>query len=76
MTHIKSEMEDNMSKLTPKDCLYIEDLVNASMILYKKTQLEANQLQDEALKNETATILEELKSQVQCLLSLMEGANS
>ena len=26
--------------LTPKDLLYIEDIINATMILYKKTCLE------------------------------------
>ena len=36
--------------LTAKDCLYIEDIINASMLIYKKTCLEKELLQDEELK--------------------------
>lgn len=60
--------------LTPKDCLYIEDIINASMLLYKKTQLEAEQLQDEDLKTFLENICTDLKDQAATLYDIMEGA--
>lgn len=60
--------------LTPKDCLYIEDIVNASLLIYKKTQLEMEQLQDEELKTFLENICADLKDQADTLYNLMEGA--
>ena len=61
-------------KLTPKDCLYIEDIVNASMLIYKKTKLEMEQLQDEDLKTYLENICTDLKDQATTLVDLMGGA--
>ena len=60
--------------LTPKDCLYIEDIVNASMLIYKKTKLEMEQLQDEDLKNYLENVCTDLKDQATTLVDLMGGA--
>lgn len=60
--------------LTPKDCLYIEDIVNASMLIYKKTKLEMEQLQDEDLKTYLENICTDLKDQATTLVALMGGA--
>ena len=60
--------------LTPKDCLYIEDLVNASMLIYKKTKLEIKQLQDEDLKTYLENICTDLKDQATTLTEMMGGA--
>lgn len=60
--------------LTPKDCLYIEDIVNASMLVYKKTCLEKEQLQDEELKNYLDSVGSGLQDQAQTLTNLMKGA--
>ncbi|WP_071441947.1 hypothetical protein [Traorella massiliensis] len=60
--------------LTPKDCLYIEDIVNASMLIYKKTKLEMEQLQDEDLKTYLENICTDLKDQATTLVDLMGGA--
>lgn len=60
--------------LTPKDCLYIEDIVNASMLIYKKTKLEMEQLQDEDLKIYLENICTDLKDQATTLVDLMGGA--
>lgn len=60
--------------LTPKDCLYIEDLVNASMLIYKKTKLEIEQLQDEDLKTYLENICTDLKDQATTLTEMMRGA--
>ncbi len=60
--------------LTPKDCLYIEDLVNASMLIYKKTKLEIEQLQDEDLKTYLENICTDLKDQATTLTEMMGGA--
>ena len=60
--------------LTPKDCLYIEDIVNASMLIYKKTKLEMEQLQDEDLKTYLENICTDLKDQATTLVDLIGGA--
>ena len=60
--------------LTPKDCLYIEDIINASMLIYKKTKLEMEQLQDEDLKTYLENICTDLKDQATTLVDLMGGA--
>ena len=65
---------DKKLTLTPKDCLYIEDIVNASMLIYKKTKLEMEQLQDEDLKTYLENICTDLKDQATTLVDLMGGA--
>lgn len=62
--------------LTPKDCLYIEDIINASMLMYKKTQLEMEQLQDEDLKTFLENVCTDLKDQATTLYDIMEGAGA
>ena len=60
--------------LTPKDCLYIEDIVNASMLIYKKISLEKEQLQDKELDTYLNNVCEDLKQQATTLTNLMKGA--
>ena len=60
--------------LTPKDCLYMEDIVTAGMLIYKKTKLEIEQLSDENLKTFLEDICKELKNQAEELTEIMEEA--
>ena len=60
--------------LTVKDCLYIEDIINASMLIYKKTCLEKELLEDEGLKTHLENICSDLKNQADTLLQLLEEA--
>lgn len=60
--------------LTPKDCLYMEDIVTAAMLIYKKTKLEIEQLSDENLKKFLEDICKELKNQAEELTEIMEEA--
>lgn len=62
--------------LTPKDCLYMEDIVNASMLIYKKIKLEKQQLENEELTAFLENICMDLKDQAQTLTDLMKGALS
>ena len=59
--------------LTPKDCLYIEDILNHSLNLVKKTNLYFEMSHDEDVKD----LLEDLNillcAQYEDLLGLMEG---
>ena len=60
--------------LTPKDCLYIEDIVNASMLTYKKISLEKEQCQDEDLITYLDNVCTTLKEQATTLTTLLNGA--
>ena len=60
--------------LTPKDLLYIEDIINATMILYKKTCLEQELVQDKQLKKHLENVCSDLKNQGQTLLQILEEA--
>lgn len=76
---IRRKKEAHMAKkmtLTPKDVLYMEDIVNAAMLIYKKIQLEMEQLQDENNQNFLSDICSDLKDQANRLTEIMEGAKS
>lgn len=60
--------------LTPKDCLYIEDIVNASMLTYKKISLEKEQCQDEDIITYLDNVCTTLKEQATTLTNLLKGA--
>lgn len=60
--------------LTVKDCLYIEDIINASMLIYKKTCLEKELLKDEELKTHLDNICADLQNQAKTLLQLLKEA--
>ena len=60
--------------LTVKDCLYIEDIINASMLIYKKTCLEKELLEDKELKTHLENICTDLQNQANTLLELLKGA--
>jgi len=60
--------------LTPKDCLYIEDIVNASMLTYKKISLEKEQCQDEDIATYLDNVCTTLKEQATTLTNLLKGA--
>ena len=66
-------MQQPQTTLTPKDCLYIEDILNHSLNLVKKTNLYFEMSTDEDVKN----LLEDLNillcAQYEDLLGLMEG---
>lgn len=58
--------------LTPKDCLYIEDLVTAIILTIKKTECELKQVQEETVKTFLESMIEELKTQANMLVGIME----
>lgn len=58
--------------LTPKDCLYIEDLVNAMTICIKKNACEMEKVQDKKVKLFLENINTELKEQAEKLVCIME----
>lgn len=60
--------------LTPKDCLYIEDIVNASMLTYKKISLEKKQCQNEEIATYLDHVCTTLKEQATTLTNLLKGA--
>ena len=60
--------------LTPKDCLYIEDIVNASMLTYKKISLEKEQCQDEDISTYLDNVCVTLKETATTLTNLLKGA--
>jgi len=66
-------VQQPQTTLTPKDCLYIEDILNHSLNLVKKTNLYFEMSTDEDVKN----LLEDLNillcAQYEDLLGLMEG---
>jgi len=66
-------MQQPPTVLTPKDCQYIEDILNHSLNLVKKTNLYFEMSTDEDVKN----LLEDLNillcAQYEDLLGLMEG---
>lgn len=59
--------------LTPKDCLYIEDSINASVLLNKQLNCEMEKLEDEQAKELVSKICTTLKEQAEELLKVMEG---
>lgn len=62
--------------LTPKDCLYIEDIVTALCLTIKKTQLELKQVQDQKVIDHLNDICVRLNEQVETCVSIMEGSGS
>lgn len=58
--------------LTPKDCLYIEDLVNALTVCIKKNGCEMEKAQDKKVEQFLEKINTELKEQAEKLVSIME----
>ena len=66
-------MQQPPTVLTPKDCQYIEDILNHSLSLVKKTNLYYEMSTDQDVKN----LLEDLNillcAQYEDLLGLMEG---
>ena len=58
--------------LTPKDCLYIEDLVSAIVICVKKTECEMEKVQDTKVRSFLENVVSELKTQANTLVVIME----
>lgn len=59
--------------LTPKDCQYIEDILNHSLNLVKKTNLYYEMSHDEDVKDLLEDLNVLLCAQYEDLLGLMEG---
>ena len=62
--------------LTPKDCLYIEDIVNATMLTYKKISLEKELCQDKDITNYLDNVSSTIKQQASTLTNLLKGDKS
>lgn len=59
--------------LTPKDCLYLEDSINASYLLIKELDFVATAITDTKVKKHIETSRSSLLKQAQALLKVMEG---
>ena len=59
--------------LTPKDCLYLEDTINANFLLVKELHHITSTVTDEKIKKHIETNCTSLKKQAECLLKVLEG---
>ena len=66
-------MQQPPTVLTPKDCQYIEDILNHSLNLVKKTNLYYEMSTDQDVKDLLEDLNVLLCAQYEDLLSLMEG---
>ena len=66
-------MQQPPTVLTPKDCQYIEDILNHSLNLVKKTNLYFEMSNDHDVKDLLEDLNVLLSAQYEDLLSLMEG---
>lgn len=66
-------MQKPETTLTPKDCLYIEDILNHSLELVKKTNLYYEMSSDPDVKDLLEDLNVLLCAQYEDLVGLMEG---
>lgn len=66
-------MQQPPTVLTPKDCQYIEDILNHSLNLVKKTNLYFEMSSDEDVKDLLEDLNVLLCAQYEDLIGLMEG---
>ena len=66
-------MQQPPTVLTPKDCQYIEDILNHSLNLVKKTNLYFEMSTDQEVKDLLEDLNVLLCAQYEDLLGLMEG---
>lgn len=66
-------MQQPPTVLTPKDCLYIEDILNHSLNLVKKTNLYFEMSKDQDVKDLLEDLNVLLCAQYEDLVGLMEG---
>lgn len=66
-------MKQPPTVLTPKDCQYIEDILNHSLNLVKKTNLYYEMSSDQDVKDLLEDLNVLLSAQYEDLLGLMEG---
>lgn len=66
-------MQQPPTVLTPKDCQYIEDILNHSLNLVKKTNLYFEMCNDEDVKELLEDLNVLLCAQYDDLIGLMEG---
>ena len=66
-------MQQPPTVLTPKDCQYIEDILNHSLNLVKKTNLYYEMSTDQDIKDLLEDLNVLLCAQYEDLLGLMEG---
>ena len=66
-------MQQPPTVLTPKDCQYIDDILNHSLNLVKKTNLYYEMSSDQDVKDLLEDLNVLLCAQYEDLLSLMEG---
>ena len=66
-------MQQPPTVLTPKDCQYIEDILNHSLNLVKKTNLYYEMSSDQDVKDLLEDLNVLLCAQYEDLLGLMEG---
>ncbi len=67
------KMQQPPTVLTPKDCQYIEDILNHSLNLVKKTNLYYEMSTDQDVKDLLEDLNVLLCAQYEDLLGLMEG---
>lgn len=58
--------------LTPKDVLYLEDVLDQTFVLYKRVEHDLDMLETEEVVECFQNVGEKLKEQFQSLLSILE----
>lgn len=59
--------------LTPKDVLYMEDILDQTLVLNKRVANDITMIQSEDVKNCFENVQEKLKEHYQTLLAILES---
>lgn len=65
----------NIEFLTPKDCLYLEDLMNQSYTFIKRLENESTMLTTPELQSMQENVIKEMKELFQMMLSIIKEVN-
>ena len=71
----RSERTINITLLTPKDCLYLEDLLNQTFTCLKRFEEESALLTTPELKTTHKKVMKDIKQLYQTMLSIIEEVN-
>ncbi len=66
-------MKQPPKMLTPKDCLYLEDLMNVTLTLSKKSKFYATLIKEKQIQSLIKSIERKLNSEYNKLLEIIKG---
>lgn len=64
-------MKQPPKMLTPKDCLYLEDLMNVTVALFKKCNLYMNLTEDRQIKTILQSLSKKMSNEANIILSII-----